>query len=702
MPQADVRASGADLLARTGNPLTVTLTWPAGYLTGKSFASSFGGTAIAPAIAGDVMTLALTAAQTAALGNGRHTWTLTDTTGDDVVRIAGRLLLGTSSTDNPDTSLTVLTDTNVSVSVTVAVGVGLPLPSGTASVGRVPAVSDDDPLTLAWTDIGTQVELDAEAAARIAGDAASVATAATDATTKANAAQAAAVQRANHTGTQLAATISDFDAAAVAAGNGTYVSVFDIRAYGGVGDGITDNTAALNAALAAAYAAGGGVIRIPKTLVHHTFRADSKITLPNDGHVSAPHQPSIKIVGDVARFGNRLANAIDAVGGSVLDLRYSGSGAKIVTLGQGTLTFGDITLADFGTSSTPFVLTTNTVLRTEGLVSVQGNTTKSGSACDQDAFVLGGTTAAYGADETAPFAGWGTVISGVTFSHIRRGVHGRAWCNNVIVQNCTWDVSCGSDNTAAAIEFDGSVGFAHSNVTSGNLIEAVNYVYGIIYRDSVRNRSFGDAFWDPGGSFVSCFRLAGASSGENMATGCDGPPTQLYTSTGSSTMLITNRGVAAGVWVFAGGPSGGADAVTIRPSVAGTATTATMWAVRRSLSEGTDANGIIAKLTHHGQLTLRGPAASSAVLLVEQDGVTGKVSIDRTSIVKDSGHLDLYAGADTSGIRARRGLIANRTLTTAARPAASVGAGFCYYDTTLSKPVWSDGATWRDAAGVAV
>lgn len=34
------------------------------------------------------------------------------------------------------------------------------------------------------------------------------------------------------------------------------------------------------------------------------------------------------------------------------------------------------------------------------------------------------------------------------------------------------------------------------------------------------------------------------------------------------------------------------------------------------------------------------------------------------------------------------------------RPAAaSVGVGVSYYDTTLSKPVWSDGTSWRDAAG---
>lgn len=41
--------------------------------------------------------------------------------------------------------------------------------------------------------------------------------------------------------------------------------------------------------------------------------------------------------------------------------------------------------------------------------------------------------------------------------------------------------------------------------------------------------------------------------------------------------------------------------------------------------------------------------------------------------------------------------------TTAARPAiANVEVGFAYFDTSLNKPIWSDGTGWRDAAGVAV
>lgn len=45
----------------------------------------------------------------------------------------------------------------------------------------------------------------------------------------------------------------------------------------------------------------------------------------------------------------------------------------------------------------------------------------------------------------------------------------------------------------------------------------------------------------------------------------------------------------------------------------------------------------------------------------------------------------------------------SRVLTTVSRiTAAAAGAGSFYYDTTLGKPVWSDGTNWRDAAGTIV
>jgi hypothetical protein len=39
---------------------------------------------------------------------------------------------------------------------------------------------------------------------------------------------------------------------------------------------------------------------------------------------------------------------------------------------------------------------------------------------------------------------------------------------------------------------------------------------------------------------------------------------------------------------------------------------------------------------------------------------------------------------------------------TASRPLASVGAGAMFFDTTLNKPIWSDGTNWKDATGATV
>jgi hypothetical protein len=49
------------------------------------------------------------------------------------------------------------------------------------------------------------------------------------------------------------------------------------------------------------------------------------------------------------------------------------------------------------------------------------------------------------------------------------------------------------------------------------------------------------------------------------------------------------------------------------------------------------------------------------------------------------------------------GILHMPTYTTAGRPSASTaGVGAAYYDTTVSKPVWSTGAAWHDASGAVV
>jgi hypothetical protein len=65
--------------------------------------------------------------------------------------------------------------------------------------------------------------------------------------------------------------------------------------------------------------------------------------------------------------------------------------------------------------------------------------------------------------------------------------------------------------------------------------------------------------------------------------------------------------------------------------------------------------------------------------------VSGDLSLEGTSLVRALALAAVSAG------------------TTGNRPSAVVvGAGGQYYDTTLSKPIWSDGTVWRDSAGTGV
>lgn len=84
---------------------------------------------------------------------------------------------------------------------------------------------------------------------------------------------------------------------------------------------------------------------------------------------------------------------------------------------------------------------------------------------------------------------------------------------------------------------------------------------------------------------------------------------------------------------------------------------------------------------------------------------------DRPVVVLPGGRLYLGGGLDASVLRvtaAVSGTPSNegwRTgrFTTAGRPSASAfGPATQIYDTTLSKPLWSDGTVWRDAMGTAV
>ena len=129
----------------------------------------------------------------------------------------------------------------------------------------------------------------------------------------------------------------------------------------------TDETTLLNSVFAAFYTAGGGCLAIDP---NKTLRADGQITLPAaaagsiQGALAGP-QPPYRITGYAGAAAGQPGLV---VGGSVLDLRYHGSGLtafqggpKLLSVGQGMLEIDHITIKTGAASDcATFLMTTGT------------------------------------------------------------------------------------------------------------------------------------------------------------------------------------------------------------------------------------------------------------------------------------------------------------------------------------------------------
>ena len=257
----------------------------------------------------------------------------------------------------------------------------------------------------------------------------------------------------------------------------------------------SDESAGFLAVLAAAYTAKGGIIQFGE----RAYRFDSQLSIPNDG-APTPSQPSLRITGAGASH-NGQGGAPN--GGTIIDLRYNGTVAKIDTRGLGLLEIDHITFKDGSASVLPFVQTTNTTLLIHDS-EFYGSTAQ---PTTQDAIVLGGTSTVIGGGSNAPFQGYGTVIRENYFNRIQRGVYGRTFANNIIIQNNNWWTQCGATSSAAAVEFTG-VGTNAGNVIVGNLIEMDGYVYGMKFNDGfVINNVGPNGFFDGAGGVTAYYRF---------------------------------------------------------------------------------------------------------------------------------------------------------------------------------------------------
>jgi len=261
------------------------------------------------------------------------------------------------------------------------------------------------------------------------------------------------------------------------------VLVFDVKTYGAMGNGTTDDSTAVLAAITAAYNAGGGIVFFPKG----TYRIDSQIALPNDGKTYTidnvyPQQPTIHLMG-VGEGGDPAwlngSGFPIAQSPSVLDLRYAGTIAKIVTKGKGLLEISNLQLQDTTDGILPFIFTTNTTvyLHDASVVGKTEATVANYASMVQDIVVFGGTNTAHlgGLDNDAPFQGYGSSVKNCYFANIRK-IKLQAFANAVVIKDNFWGLSCGGD---CAIDLSGDTGGITGNSISGNIVEMPHYNYAV-------------------------------------------------------------------------------------------------------------------------------------------------------------------------------------------------------------------------------
>lgn len=283
--------------------------------------------------------------------------------------------------------------------------------------------------------------------------------------------------------------------------------IYNVKRFGAKGDGSTDDTTVIQSAITAAYNNGGGTVYFPPA----TYRLSGQLVIPNDG-AGRPNQPAIRLEG-VSSSGNGAGDA--PLGGSILDMRFTGTPAKIDTRGDGQLTLANLSFKDGGsTSSTPFIQTTNTSIHILFCM-FYGNTATNPT---QDAIVCGGTGTTSDGGINAPYQGYHSLIFGCYFNRIQRALYGRTYANGIFfLCNTIWNGSGGN----AAVEFLPVVSNSDSgNTVEHNIIEMTNYVYGVRLRNqSIGNRLGPNNFYDEGVGTLALYRIESGATFNKIIAG---------------------------------------------------------------------------------------------------------------------------------------------------------------------------------------
>lgn len=525
--------------------------------------------------------------------------------------------------------------------------------------------------------------------------------------------------------------------------------------------GSTDQTSTVQGELQSLYNAGGGTLILPSSAFGAVTIKVTNLTLPNDGTTIAK-MPSIIIKG---QGGHTSGVGSTPTGGTILEFTGTDTYGLIKSNGIGRLTIRDLTLQNKNVATTtPFIYTTNTTLLVCGVGFVGANAGT--AANQDAIVLGGPNQVQNGSGWTDGFQGYGTVISENYFSNIRAAVKGQAYANAVVVRDNTIWSTCGNPAGAAIEwDGKPTTGTqtAAGNVISGNLIEVTNYQYAIRLKNSSQSTVTGNNVYDASATTSVIYFLDATTSGIVLQEGYSSPGKPVLTDNGTNNWFTpSSQGIygkqpptdfadinyptkAYGMRAY--GPGG----YLFQP-LATMPDTSLVFNALRGPTEATDPGGAVYQIAQNGSVTIGASAASGGNMTgpfcnftaggrtwsgvgtaagqtnganMSQDSGPGGSYFDMKNYAVrfydfNAGPLRMRVGAgkdgfdlgsasdvtvqrDANAALAVNAAVKTKATTTAARPtAASVGVGGQLYDTTLSKPIWSDGTVFRDASGTAV
>jgi hypothetical protein len=307
----------------------------------------------------------------------------------------------------------------------------------------------------------------------------------------------------------------------------------DTRDFGAKIDGVTDDTAAFTNAIWFLWTNRGGTVysSAGTTLIR------GKILLPYSNSTPWSMKP-IRITGDGQDF-----NQYDAPrNGSIIWLDSNDPLGKIEGRGNGSLEIDHVSLIDLSNQSNSFVR----LLATAG--HIHDVTFRGGGP--QIGVELGGTNIIWSGQPltNSPFQGYITIIEACNFNSVTAAVQGGRYANSVIVQNnSVWKWAGG----VAAFDFQL---YSQGTVISGNLIEAMNYEYGIRLQGCSGFTIIGNAIWDSKTNTLAGIYLDSQSKSNTVFPGYTDSPAAKVIDLGQGNIIPGPNALSSGNGPPAGVP----------------------------------------------------------------------------------------------------------------------------------------------------